>query len=163
MGARNVVGGTVIRALDLLKEHELAIGRLYGAYARRFPRDREFWLSLSREERQHAQWVDSLRMRVDEDSSALVADRFPTGTIELSLAYVNRLTENADAPSLTRTKALSIALDLERALLEHRYFEVFRSDDPRIERTLQLLRQSTQSHQEKVLHLWEGCVQTPTH
>lgn len=101
-------------------------------------------------------------MRVDEDPSALVADRFPTGTIELSLAYVNRLTENANAPSLTRTNALSIALDLERALLEHRYFEVFKSDDPRIERTLDLLRQSTQSHQEKVLHLWEGCMQTPT-
>lgn len=155
------IGGLIIRALDLLKEHELAIGRLYASYASRFPRDREFWLSLSWEERQHAQWVDSLRMRVDEDSSALVADRFPTGTIELSLAYVNRLIENADASSLTRTNALSIALDLERALLEHRYFEVFKSDDPRIERTLQVLRQSTESHLLKVQHLWESRAEIP--
>ncbi len=146
-----------IRALDLLKEHEIAIGRLYAAYARRFPRDREFWLGLSREEQQHAEWVESLRLRIDEDPSSLVVNRFPTGTIELSLAYVSRLIENADASSLTRVNALSVALDLERALLEHKYFEVFQSDNPQIERTLQLLRQSTQSHLQKVRHLWESC------
>jgi hypothetical protein len=155
------IGGLTIRALDLLKEHELAIGRLYAAYARRFPRDREFWLGLSQEERQHAEWVESLRVRVDEDRSALAANRFPTGTIELSLAYVSRLIESADAPSLTRANALSIALDLERALLEHKYFEVFRSGNPQIERTLQLLRQCTQSHLQKVLHLWESGAKAP--
>ncbi|MGE5294511.1 MAG: hypothetical protein ACM3VT_06760 [Solirubrobacterales bacterium] len=154
-------GGTTIRALDLLKEHELAIGRLYAAYAGRFPRDREFWMGLSREERQHAEWVESLRMRVDEDPSALAADRFPTGAIELSLAYVRRLIESVDAPSLTRVNALSIALDLERALLEHKYFEVFKSGNPRVKRTLQLLRRSTESHLQKVQHLWESGTKSP--
>jgi len=150
------VGGTVIHALDLLKEHEKAIGRLYDAYARRFPRDREFWLGLSQEEQQHAKWVESLRARVEETPSSLVVNRFPVATIELSLAYVNRLIESADASGLTRVNALSIALDLERALLEHKYFEVFHSDDPQIKRTLQLLRQSTQTHLQKVQHLWES-------
>jgi len=140
-------------------EHEKAIGRLYTAYARRFPRDREFWLDLSREEQQHARWVESLRLRVEEDPASLVVERFPTGTIELSLAYINRLIENADASHLTRINALSIALDLERSLLEHKYFEVFKSDNPQIERTLQLLRQSTQSHLQKVQHLWESIAQ----
>jgi rubrerythrin len=143
----------------LLREHEKAIGRLYAAYAHRFPRDREFWLGLAREEQQHAQWVESLQARVEEDPSSLAVDRFPTGTIELSLAYVNRLTENAGDPHLTRANALSIALDLERALLEHRYFEVFAGNDPQIQRTLQLLRQCTQTHLQKVQHLWESVAQ----
>jgi rubrerythrin len=143
----------------LLIEHEKAIGRLYAAYARRFPRDREFWLELSQEERQHARWVESLRLRVEEDPSSLVVARFPTGAIELSLAYVNRLIENADASHLARTNALSIALDLERSLLEHRYFEVFKSDDPQIQRILQRLRQDTQSHLQRVQHLWESVAQ----
>lgn len=153
------VGDTAIYTLHLLREHEKAIGRLYAAYARRFPRDREFWLGLSQEERQHAQWVESLQARVEEDPSSLVADRFPTAAIELSLAYVNRLIENADDFHLTRTNALSIALDLERSLLEHRYFEVFTSDNPQIRQTLQLLRQCTQTHLQKVQHLWESCEQ----
>lgn len=152
-------GGTTIRELDLLKDHEKAIGRLYAAYARRFPADREFWLGLSREEQQHANWVQSLRSRIEDDPASLVVSRFPTKTIELSLAYVNRLIEASDASSLTRVNALSVALDLERALLEHRYFEVFSSEDPQIRRTLQLLRQSTQTHLQKVQHLWEACTQ----
>lgn len=154
------VGETVIRSLDLLREHERAIGRLYAAYAGRFPEEREFWLGLSREEDQHAKWLDSLQSRVDEDPSSLVADRFPTAAIELSLAYVNRLTGNADSSDLTRVNALSVAVDLERALLEHKYFEVFTTNDPHIKRTLQMLEQSTQTHLRKVQHLWESCAQT---
>ncbi len=153
------VGDTAIRALHLLREHEKAIGRLYAAYARRFPQDREFWLDLSGEEEQHAGWVKSLQSRVNEDPSSLVVDRFPTTAIEHSLAYVNRLIGTADSPSLTRVNALSIALDLERALLEHRYFEVFAGDAPQIRHTLQLLEQSTRTHLHKVLRLWESCVQ----
>jgi len=152
-------GGAIIRELDLLKDHEKAIGRLYAAYARRFPTDSEFWLGLSREEEQHANWVRSLRSRIEDDPSSLVANRFPTEAIELSLAYVNRLIEASDASSLTRVNALSVALDIERSLLEHRYFEVFSSEDPQIRRTLQLLRQSTQTHLQKVQHLWEACTQ----
>jgi rubrerythrin len=149
----------MIRALDLLREHEKAIGRLYAAYARRFPQEREFWLGLSREEAQHARWIDMLRSRAEEDPSGLVVERFPAAAIELSLAYVHRLIESADSPHLTRINALSIALDLERALLEHKYFEVFASDDPQIVRTLQLLQESTRSHLQKVQHLWDRVAQ----
>jgi rubrerythrin len=153
------VGDTTIHALDLLREHEKAIGRLYDAYARRFAADREFWLGLSREEEQHANWVRSLQSKVEEDPSSLVVKRFPTEAIELSLAYVNRLIEGVGASGPTRVNALSAALDLERGLLEHRYFEVFSSGNPQIRRTLQLLQQSTQTHLQKVQHLWEACTQ----
>ena len=44
-----------IQVLDLLEEHERVIGRLYAAYAERFPQDRTFWQGLSREEDKHAQ------------------------------------------------------------------------------------------------------------
>ncbi len=153
------VGGTTINALDLLKDHEEALGRLYAAYALRFPSDREFWLGLSREEQQHANWVQSLRSRIEDNPSSLVVDRFPAAAIEHSLAYVAKLIERAEASGTTRINALSNALDLERALLEHRYFEVFSSGDPQIQRTLQLLQQSTQTHLRKVQDLWEACKQ----
>lgn len=156
------VGGTTINALNLLKDHEEALGQLYAAYAFRFPSDREFWLGLSREEQEHANWVQSLRSRIEDDPSSLVVDRFPTAAIEHSLAYIAKLIERAEASGTTRINALSNALDLERALLEHRYFEVFSSGDPQIHRTLQLLQQNTQTHLRKVQDLWEACKQPAT-
>lgn len=112
-----------------------------------------------REEQQHARWVESLQARIEEDPAGLIADRFPVPTIEHSLAYVNRLAENADSSSLKRINALSVALDLERSLLEHKYFEVLAGDSPQVRRTLQLLERSTRTHFQKVQRLWESFAQ----
>jgi rubrerythrin len=147
---------TAAHALDLLREHEKAIGRLYETYAHRFPQDREFWLILAQEEDQHARWIDLLQREVEEDPTGLVVNRFPAAAINHSLHYLNRLVEEAQRPSLTPVNALSAALDIEQALLENRYFEVFASDSAGIQRLLHLLIQATRAHVERVRTAWQN-------
>ena len=139
-------------AVDLLKEHELAIGRLYQAYARRFPDQQEFWTNLSQDEQQHAQWLAVLRREVERSPSSLIVDRFPAAAIEHSLRYVNTLIDGAGRSDLTAVNALSNALHLEEALLENRYFEVFCTDSAEIGSTLARLAHATRSHFEQVRH-----------
>ena len=143
-------------ALNLLREHEEAISRLYAAYARRFPADRDFWLSLSQEESQHASWIGLLRERTEEESSGLIVNRFPAAAITHSLNYISRLIEGANRPDLTPVNALSAALDIEQALLENRYFEVFDSNSAEVRRVLELLAQETRAHIEKVRYAWQN-------
>ncbi|MEN6424174.1 MAG: hypothetical protein ABFE13_02335 [Phycisphaerales bacterium] len=152
-------GSTTISALDLLKQHERVIGKLYAAYADRFPEEREFWLGLSQEEDGHAGYIESLEQRIADDPAGLIVDRFPAAAIEHSIAYVNKLIDQADHPSLTRVKALSAAMDIERALLENKYFEVFASDSPSIRRTLEILNRGTQAHLRKIRQFWESAAQ----
>jgi rubrerythrin len=147
---------TVAHALDLLREHEKAIGRLYEAYARRFPQDGEFWLILAQEEEQHARWVELLQGKVENDPSAMVVNRFPAAAINYSLPYINSLAADAQRPGLTPVNALSAALDIEQALLENKYFEVFTSDSASIQRFLHLLTQGTRAHIEKVRTAWQS-------
>jgi hypothetical protein len=147
---------TAAHALDMLREHEKAIGRLYETYAHRFPQDREFWLLLAQEEDQHARWIDLLQREVEDDPSGLVVNRFPAAAINYSLHYINGLMEDAQRPGLTPVNALSAALDIEQALLENKYFEVFTSDSTGIQRLLQLLRQGTQTHVERVRTAWQN-------
>jgi rubrerythrin len=135
---------------DLLREHEKAIGRLYETYAHRFPQDREFWLTLAQEEDQHARWIELLQRKVEEDPSAMVVNRFPAAAINHSLHYISRLMEGAQQPGLTPINALSAALDIEQALLENKYFEVFASESAGIQNLLHLLAQATRAHIEKV-------------
>jgi hypothetical protein len=87
---------------------------------------------------------------VEDDPSALVVNRFPAAAINYSLHYINGLMEGAQRPSLTPVNALSAALDIEQALLENKYFEIFTSESGGIHRLLQLLIQSTRTHLEKV-------------
>jgi hypothetical protein len=80
----------------------------------------------------------------------------PAAAINHSLHYIHRLTEGARHPGLTPVNALSAALDIEQALLENRYFEVFTSDSAGIQRLLQLLIQSTRAHIERVRAAWQN-------
>lgn len=142
------------QALDLLIQHEKVIGRLYAAYAERFPQDREFWLSLSEEEDHHAECIESLRPRIESDPSGMIVARFPAAAIEHSVAHVNRLIDQAEHSHLTRVKALTAAMDIETALLDNRYFEVFAGDSPPLRRILEALEQGTRTHLQKVRQLW---------
>ncbi|MBP7050387.1 MAG: hypothetical protein KBE65_05170 [Phycisphaerae bacterium] len=150
---------TTSQALNLLREHERLIGKLYAVYADRFPDEREFWVSLSQEEEQHANWIETLQSKIEDDPAGVIVDRFPTAAIQHSIGYVNKLIDQASHPSLTRVKALSAAMDIERALLENKYFEVFASDSPTLRRTLELLDRSTRSHFQKVQQLWQDAAQ----
>ncbi|MBN1509376.1 MAG: hypothetical protein JW955_21195 [Sedimentisphaerales bacterium] len=144
----------MVREVDVLKKHERAIGRLYAAYARRFPKDSDFWLSLSEEEEQHARWIESLQARLEQEPGGRVVKRFPIAAIHHSIRYIDELIDGTNRVDLTPIKALSSALDVERALLENRYFEVFESDSPEVQHLLTSLAQGTKAHIEKIQEAW---------
>jgi hypothetical protein len=152
-----------VHELDMLKEHEKAISRLYATYAHRFSQDRDFWMGLSQEEDQHARWIELLQTKMEEEPSGLIADRFPTVAISYSIRCINKLIENVNQPDLTPVNALSTALDIERALLENRYFDVFASDGAEVRRVLELLAEGTKAHIEKVQRAWRSSKPTTDH
>jgi rubrerythrin len=154
---------TAVQAVDVLKEHEQAIGRLYAAYARRFPQDSEFWLSLSQEEEQHARWIESVQARLEQGPCGLVVNRFPIAAIRHSIRYIDKLIDGTNRVDLTPIKALSSALDIERALLENRYFEVFESDSAEVRRLLTSLARSTKAHCQRVQQAWRSRTQGSDH
>jgi len=50
-----------LKAIELLAEYEIMIGRLYKEYAQKFLDWKDFWSKLSAEERGHANWILKLR------------------------------------------------------------------------------------------------------
>jgi hypothetical protein len=88
-------------------------------------------------------------------------NRFPIEAISHSIDYLSQLIGQADRVSLTPIKALSAALDIERGLLENRYFEVFASDSTEIRRILGLLAQGVAAHVERVHRAWQDSKRPP--
>jgi hypothetical protein len=140
--------------VEALKEHEKALARLYEAYAERFPEYEEFWAELAREEIQHASWLDTILTRIENSAEDFVVERFSIATIEHSIGYVEQLATRAHQPDFVLINALSTALQLEKALIENNYFEVFEGDSANTKRILDLLAQSTQIHYEKLYNAW---------
>ena len=128
-----------------MKDHEQAIADLYGLYARKFPEYKEFWTNLSREEVQHAGWLEKLQENIEDSAEDFVVERLLVGAIEHSTEFVKRQMDTAKQPDFVLINALSTALRLEEALMEGKYFEVLETDSAKTKHTLTMLAQSTQA------------------
>ena len=140
--------------LEALKRHELAIARLYEGYAQKFPEYQDFWMELSRDEIQHADWIGELAARVEDGSDCFVVNRFPIEAVEHSIAYVEGLANAPGQSDFLLMNAVSTALYIEKALIENKYFEVFSGDGMETKRILNALAQSTQTHYQRAHKLW---------
>lgn len=140
--------------LEAMKEHEQALAHLYELYVGKFPEYKDFWNELSKEEVQHAGWIDKLQVGLENSSDDFVVERFPIGAIQHSTEYVKKLMDMANQPDFVLINALSTALRLEEALMENKYFEVIETDSAKTKHTLAMLAQSTQQHCQRVRQLW---------
>ena len=141
--------------LEALREHELALAHLYGVYAEVFHEWKDFWLGLANDEHEHAEWIEALGAEVANGVESFVTVRFRVQAVEQSIGYVRQLAVTASEPDFILINALSIALQLERGLLERKYFEVFGGDSAETKKALTMLAEGTRSHYEKLHKLWK--------
>lgn len=127
--------------IEALANNEEAIGKLYREYAFRFPDHEDFFNGLAAEEMNHAAWIRNV-------DSNLNKGRFKIEAIKSFTRYVN--TELAKAQGLSLRQALSLTRYIEEALIERRYFEIFKEDDPKLKSVLTRLEKSTEDHLERV-------------
>jgi len=133
------------KILELLAENEVAIARLYQAYAKRFPRQRAFWDTLAKEEVQHYQWIQELSTGTHAPVQ-IKEDRFDVAVFQISFDYLEEKLAQAEYEDLSHKEAVAIALDIETGMFERGYFKVFEGDDPELKRVLDLLAKETREH-----------------
>jgi rubrerythrin len=132
-------------AIELLAQNEEAIGRLYSAYAVKFPDFKNLWLGLADEENTHASWIRGLRKKAAEGALVLKTDRFKSAAI---LTFLKHTESEIAAVSggLQIINALSVAYYIEQSLIERKYFEAFETDSAILKRLLSDLEAATMRH-----------------
>jgi len=133
--------------LEMLIRHELAIKQLYELFAAAFPKHAEFWRGLAGDEQRHADRLTNLHSRVTLGNSLFFGGRLNSQAIKLSLGYVERLVERAEKnPGFRSLEALSIAKDLESALLEKQFSKGCGTDSAQIRSVWVELAAETEKH-----------------
>lgn len=104
--------------LELLIEHESALGRLYVAFAGVFNDTRVFWQTLAGDEQRHARGLGSLLTdpKLEQWLGPEVQSRSPA--VKSSTQYVNEQEARAQAGGFSQLQALAVAKDIEDALIE---------------------------------------------
>jgi len=125
-------------------------------YAEVFPEIGGFWTEMALDEVQHANWIDKCCAKVENNQEFFVVERFRIQPLEFSIKSVKEQAVAAREPGFSLLNALSIALQLEKALLENKYFEVFDGDSEGVKNTLNQLVESTKVHYQKVYEHWKA-------
>ncbi len=140
--------------IELLIAHETALKDLYSAYAETFPMYSEFWNSVAFEENGHADLIATLKAEVESGALVLEPHRFKEELIKTMLNYLKKEKDNIAFGGMTLIQALTIAREVERSMIERRFFEVFKGDPDVLKKVLNTLEADTRRHTEKINIAW---------
>jgi hypothetical protein len=139
------------KVLDLLAKAELAVAAYYAACV---PVGGVFGLlcdELRAAELQHASYLRTLKRRVKTHPEKIHPGRhFSEQVVEDFIRRVHQGREQVRSRQLSRVEMLSLALELEDALLENRPWEAVRSHDPQVTPMLRQLEDETQAHRQRL-------------
>ena len=144
-----------IEVLEQLAGLEDATSDLYKAYGDRLADLERFWLDLAADETTHASWIRQLEPLVSSGTVDFSEGRFRTKVIQNFMDYVNEERARARGQRMPLIKAISIALDIEKAFLEKKLFDVVEGDSLELERVLNQLAAATQEHRDMLQKLWD--------
>ncbi|UCG63141.1 MAG: hypothetical protein JSV52_07630 [Candidatus Zixiibacteriota bacterium] len=147
--------GSDTDALQMLIDHENTISELYTAYADRFADRRQYWLNLAHEETEHADELRKLLPLADKGNRVLNTSGFKPAAVNTSVSYLRDQIRQARGGLVTLRDALSTALDLEKAMIERKFFDILDTPAPEAQSVLITLTDGTQKHIETIETEWQ--------
>ena len=137
-----------------IERHELALAKMYAEFSRSHPDHGRFWSQLSREEAMHAKWIKSLGRHYNKGQVSLSAFKLNPQALKTSIAYIEKQTAESKKGSLSLLNAVSIALDIEKSLIDNKFFEIFDLDGSKHDRIRSGLEKETFKHRQHLEKLF---------
>jgi hypothetical protein len=138
------------KIIQLYLEQELAIASLYERYSKRYLAHQEFWAEMRAEELEHAAWVKHFMGHALENKIHFSEGKTRTYALSSSIAYIEGVISDFDNKPFDSSRAASVALDLERSLLEKNVFSCFHGDSAEAKSILEALIAGQITHIKKL-------------
>jgi rubrerythrin len=141
-------------AIELLVKHEEAIGKLYEACATKFPEFKTFWSTLAYEETDHAKKIRELIEERKLGHVTFDSTKYDVKSIETSLNYVAQQLKKVETGEISLITAFSIALDIEKAIIDGKVFEAFKGQTQKTRELIRDLAKSVTDHYQVIEQTW---------
>jgi len=131
----------------LLSLHDLerTIGDLYKIFAKLFPEHNTLWDTLIKEEHEHAAAVQKLFKLTNEGQVSFDEGTFKPAGVQWFLDYLKEISDAANHGKYNKKQAVSIALDIEKSLIEKDIFKHFKGS-PEFADLLRTLQEGSEAH-----------------
>ncbi len=138
------------QVLDFLRDIELVVAELYRRFSRSFAQDRVIWEDLSQDEEGHAAMVTELKNTLLKNGSPFEVGKINLAALGTYRQGIEDHLGRLQRGEVGRQNALFIARDFERTLIEHRFYEAIRSDNPEYRSIQAKIRKETELHLQKL-------------
>ncbi len=136
--------------LDALRQIELIAAELYKRFSRSFVQDRVFWEDLSQDEEEHADMVEELKNTLLRNGSPFELGKISLVALSTYRQVVESQLNRLGRGELRRQNAFFIARDFEKTLIEYRFYDSIRSENPEYKEIQGRIRRETESHLQKL-------------
>ena len=135
-----------VSTMKMLAATEEAVGRLYEAYAKKFQEHEEFWFGLVMEEVDHSNAILDFISKVREGSANFLEDRHLVEDVQKFQEHLKQEQVRAKQEDISFIDALLAALDIEKSLIEHRFYRVFEGVSENTRDILEYLDSESDNH-----------------
>ena len=136
--------------LDTLHQIELIVAELYRRFSHSFVQDRVFWENLSQDEESHAVMVTELKNTLLRNGSPFEVGKINLLALSTYRQGIKSQLSRLERGKLRRQNAFFIARDLEKSLIERRFYESIRSENPEYRAIQEKIRKETEFHLQKL-------------
>jgi hypothetical protein len=143
-----------METLELLAKNEEQVSELYKLYARVLPQYKELWLELADEEINHAAWIRDFTKDIDSGKLILNKKRFPVEAFNTYYEYLKESIKRADERGIEPVEAFTVALYIEKSLIELKFFEAVVSSCKSFNEIALRLSEATKGHFKKIEEYW---------
>ena len=146
--------GDVSELIQEIIKHELNLEKMYEQFAKSHPNHQQFWSELAREEAMHAKWIKSLARAYK--NGHIVSSDFKLNhlAVKTSISHLEKQTEASKNGNLSLLKAVSMAMDIEKSMIENKFFEIFDLAHSNHDRIRAKLEKETYKHRQKLEKLF---------
>lgn len=138
-----LVGGPY---LVLIAKHEAMVKCLYETFAIAYPGMSTFWYKLAEEEDQHYRLVQALEGDIRNSEVPFKRPSFTQAQVRDSIAWICARKERVQAGGVTINEALTMCIQIEQGMVEHRFFDVMDGDHDKISAVMMQLEKSSIIH-----------------
>jgi len=147
--------------IEGIRQHELSLSKMYQQFAKSHPDHNQFWLQLAHEEAMHAQWIESLGGYYQKGQIGVSERILNQQALKTAISHIEKQTVASRNGDLSLLNAVSIALDIEKSMIDKNFFEIFDLADAKFDRIRAGLKKETVKHRQHLENLFSELNENP--
>ena len=140
--------------IEGIRQHKLSLSKMYQQFAKSHPDHNQFWSHMAHEEAMHARWIESLGQYYQMGQIGVSELKLNHQVLKTAISHIEKQTDASRNGNLPLLNAVSIALDIEKSMIDNKFFEVFDLADVKYDRIRTGLKKETAKHRQHLENLF---------